>query len=131
MNIDTTNMMAKLHTAVCGRVSSMASVVRRAVVLCTLACSAVVATGPAHAQDRFRKDDLQQQQPREDRGDRGDRNGQRFDQRDQRDDARHQQQERNADSQRRSGRLTPDERRDLRRQINEAGVDLYPNTPRR
>jgi hypothetical protein len=38
---------------------------------------------------------------------------------------------RNADAQRRSGRLTPDERRDLRRQINEAGIDLYPNTPRR
>jgi hypothetical protein len=28
-----------------------------------------------------------------------------------------------------SGRMTPDERRDLRRQINEAGMDLYP--PRR
>jgi hypothetical protein len=28
-------------------------------------------------------------------------------------------------------RLTPDERRELRRQINEAGTDLYPNTPRR
>jgi hypothetical protein len=25
-----------------------------------------------------------------------------------------------------SGRMTPDERRDLRRQINEAGMDLYP-----
>jgi hypothetical protein len=36
-----------------------------------------------------------------------------------------------ADAARRSGRLTPDERRDLRRQINEAGMDLYPNTPRR
>jgi hypothetical protein len=32
---------------------------------------------------------------------------------------------------RRGGRLTPDERRELRRQINEAGVELYPNTPRR
>ena len=31
----------------------------------------------------------------------------------------------------RRGRLTPDERRELRRQINEAGTDLYPNTPRR
>jgi hypothetical protein len=37
----------------------------------------------------------------------------------------------NADAFRRSGRLTPDERRDLRRQINEAGMDLYRNTPRR
>jgi hypothetical protein len=30
-----------------------------------------------------------------------------------------------------SGRMTPDERRDLRRQINEAGADLYPSNPRR
>ncbi len=39
---------------------------------------------------------------------------------------------RNAESNRRgSARLTADERRDLRRQINEAGMDIYPNTPRR
>jgi hypothetical protein len=38
---------------------------------------------------------------------------------------------RNAENARRSGRMTPDERRDLRRQINEAGMDLYPNNPRR
>ena len=37
----------------------------------------------------------------------------------------------NAERNRRSGRMTPDERRDLRRQINEAGADLYPKTPRR
>jgi hypothetical protein len=44
------------------------------------------------------------------------------------------QQEQNAQSaeaMRRSGRLTPDEKRDLRRQINEAGLDIYPNAPRR
>ena len=35
------------------------------------------------------------------------------------------------DQSRRAGRLTPDERAELRRQINEAGVELYPNTPRR
>ncbi len=40
-------------------------------------------------------------------------------------------QARGNDSNRRGGRLTPDERRDLRRQINEAGADLYRNTPRR
>jgi Spy/CpxP family protein refolding chaperone len=33
------------------------------------------------------------------------------------------------ESRRGSGRMTADERRDLRRQINEAGIDLYP--PRR
>ncbi|KAB8045360.1 hypothetical protein [Janthinobacterium aquaticum] len=32
---------------------------------------------------------------------------------------------------RRTGRMTPDERRDLRRQINEAGQDIYSNPPRR
>lgn len=44
------------------------------------------------------------------------------------------QQEQNAHNEsfrRSSGRLTPDERRDLRRQINEAGMDLYPNKARR
>ena len=32
---------------------------------------------------------------------------------------------------RRNSRMTPDERRDLRRQINEAGAELYPNQGRR
>lgn len=35
------------------------------------------------------------------------------------------------DGGRRGGRLTPDERRELRRQVNEAGMDLYPNRERR
>lgn len=35
------------------------------------------------------------------------------------------------DTRSRNGRLTPDERRDLRRQINEAGQDIYANPPRR
>jgi hypothetical protein len=38
---------------------------------------------------------------------------------------------RNSEAVRRGGRMTPDERRDLRRQINEAGMDLYPNSRRR
>ncbi|MES2318157.1 MAG: hypothetical protein V4631_11750 [Pseudomonadota bacterium] len=42
-----------------------------------------------------------------------------------------QEQQNNADASRRSGRLTPDERRDLRRQINEAGAELYPARSRR
>ena len=41
-----------------------------------------------------------------------------------------QQQSQNQES-RRSGRLTPDERRDLRRQINEAGADIYQRQRRR
>lgn len=42
-----------------------------------------------------------------------------------------EQSQQQAESTRRGGRLTPDERRDLRRQINEAGMDLYPRSPRR
>jgi hypothetical protein len=34
-------------------------------------------------------------------------------------------------AERRAGRLTPDERRDLRRQINEVGQDIYANPPHR
>ncbi len=41
------------------------------------------------------------------------------------------QQDAQGESSRRGGRLTPDERRDLRRQINEAGMDIYPNRRRR
>jgi hypothetical protein len=49
-----------------------------------------------------------------------------------RDDMRRQQQEQNtrhAEASRRS--LTAEEKADLRRQINEAGANLYPNAPRR
>lgn len=42
-----------------------------------------------------------------------------------------QEQNANAEAFRRSGRLTPDERRDLRRQINEAGNEIYPDRRRR
>ncbi|HWW69290.1 MAG TPA: hypothetical protein VN089_05080, partial [Duganella sp.] len=42
-----------------------------------------------------------------------------------------QEASRNAELSRRVGRLTPDERRDLRRQINEVGQDIYANPPRR
>jgi hypothetical protein len=38
---------------------------------------------------------------------------------------------RDAEMNRRVGRMTPDERRDLRRQINEVGADIYSNPPRR
>lgn len=58
--------------------------------------------------------------------------------RDQRDarsyDTRNEEQRRaneGVDASRRNGRMTPDERRDLRRQINEVGQDIYANPPRR
>jgi hypothetical protein len=40
-------------------------------------------------------------------------------------------QESGHNAERRAGRLTPDERRDLRRQINEVGQDIYAHPPRR
>jgi hypothetical protein len=61
--------------------------------------------------------------PPQDRGHRDDARG--YD--DQRRTPQFQQDQRDqSHDSRRSGRMTPDERRDLRRQINEAGMDLYP-----
>ena len=42
-----------------------------------------------------------------------------------------QESNRNAEMNRRVGRMTADERRDLRRQINEAGAEVYALPPRR
>lgn len=120
----------------CGALVRLA---RRGAAVFALAC---LAAGAASAQQGQRRDDGQQvprserfQLPRD-----TDAHGEQrtFDPRafDVRDEQRRQmqmQQEqnmRNAEAARRSGRMTPDERRDLRRQINEAGMDLYPNTPR-
>jgi hypothetical protein len=66
-----------------------------------------------------------------------DRQGRQY--RDERDNQRADEQRRRMQDQqqaeqqefRRSGRLTPDERRDLRRQINEAGADIYQRPKRR
>lgn len=111
-----------------------------------LACALVFGAGTAFAQqyggDRYggeRRDDMQQQRqpggrerfslPPQDRGQR-DADMRAYDdtRRAQQQDAPPQQQYAPPprDERRGSGRLTPDERRDLRRQINEAGMDLYP-----
>jgi hypothetical protein len=57
---------------------------------------------------------------------------QRFDPRtfDSREVEDRRRQEQGAHDTHHSSRLTPDERRDLRRQINEAGMDLYSRPPR-
>ena len=57
--------------------------------------------------------------------------GRAFENQDQRRQQQMQEQNARAEALRRNGRMTADERRDLRRQINEAGLDIYPNTPRR
>ncbi|MBC7859499.1 MAG: hypothetical protein H7Z39_12125 [Burkholderiaceae bacterium] len=72
-----------------------------------------------------------QQAQQSQQGRRGDNRGEMMRQPDPRmaDDQRSMAQ--GQDGGRRNGRLTPDERRDLRRQINEAGQDIYAAPPRR
>jgi hypothetical protein len=101
---------------------------RRAV----LACALVLGAGGAFAQQNGdRRDDqggVQQSQSQFSRFRLPPRD------RDQRDEPRgydeprrpQQQDQREQHDSRRGSRMTPDERRDLRRQINEAGMDLYP-----
>jgi hypothetical protein len=103
----------------------------RGVAVFALACAGV---GAAHAQRGPQRED--QAVPHAERFQlpRDADNG--FDQRafelrqEQRRQAQQEQNQRNADNPHRNGRMTADERRDLRRQINEAGMDLYPNPPR-
>lgn len=147
MNIALTHIPAAASARFCGKYAFV-----RAVVLgCAVACAGV----PALAQDRDHERDgqrrspppqQQQAQPSNREQPRGERvapqQQPQYQQREQRQveprafDARAEEQRRQAQqqeqgAQRRPGRLTPDERRELRRQINEAGIDLYPNTPRR
>jgi hypothetical protein len=125
----------------------LARLARHGVALVVLACAGI---GAAQAQYHGRRDDAQLppppsaraervpapqiEQPREQRGYEQMRDQQRDQQRayeEQRRAVQVQQSDANRDSGRRGGRLTPDERRDLRRQINEAGADIYPNAQRR
>jgi len=136
--LDKTNAAAQAQ----GRLARLA---RRGVAVCLLACAGI---GAAQAQYHGRRDDAQMQQPPSARGERQPapqveqpRDPRGYDQQreqqqrayeEQRRQAQQlQQSEGNRDGGRRGGRLTPDERRDLRRQINEAGMDIYPNAQRR
>ncbi len=114
---------------------SFGPLVLGAVLLGAMAGPALAAPGDQRDQYAQRRDDNPnaQQQPRD---------GQRYDNArrepraaegrayDTRDEQRPQAQEQNRDGGRRGGRLTADERRDLRRQINEAGQDIYARPPR-
>lgn len=147
-----TNALEKTNAAVRAK-GRLARVARHGVALVLLACAGI---GAAQAQYHGRHDDAQLQpppfargdrvpapapqieQPREGRGYEPVRDPMRDQMRDQqrayeeqrRQAAQMQQGDPNQGN-RRGGRLTPDERRDLRRQINEAGMDIYPNAQRR
>jgi hypothetical protein len=106
----------------------------RGVRLAALACALALGAGSAWAQDHGDRRDDQGQgtqqfprfrlppQQRDQRGDQRPFDEPRLEPR----RAPQEQREPQHDARRSSGRMTPDERRDLRRQINEAGMDLYP-----
>lgn len=123
--------------AVTGDRRGVQSYVRRLAACCLIG---VAAMSVAQAGPRDRERDSQGPSQRAERVQRqsdqrqGDERQQRqYDE--QRRNQQYQQEQQNAQNNaeafRRSGRLTPDERRDLRRQINEAGADIYPNRRRR
>jgi hypothetical protein len=102
-----------------------------------LLCAALLGAAMAHADDGpQRRDQPQQSAPRDRQDarqqDQG-RQGQERNYEARAEEQRRAMQEasRNAEMSRRVGRMTPDERRDLRRQINEVGQDIYSTPPRR
>jgi hypothetical protein len=109
---------------------------------CIMACLAFTAHAEQYG-ERGRQDDAQRaeryQQPRHERNESLRGEARQFDRQayearmEQRRQMQSQQEQNmhNSESVRRGGRMTPDERRDLRRQINEAGMDIYPNSQRR
>ena len=138
-----TNALTKTNAAALAQGQRFARLARRGLAVCMLAC---VGLGAAHAQSHGRRDDVQLppppqlrperftapapqiEQPREQRMY---EQQQRALEEQQRRQAAQMQHDQSAREGRRGGRLTPDERRDLRRQINEAGIYIYPNAQRR
>lgn len=133
--------LTSIHVPVTPCFNGKRSFVRALVLGCAIAWAGTPAfAAQERDRDRDGRNSQQQQQPNHDvpppRAERGpppQQQQQRVDPRQNdahaNDEARRQAQQQ--DGGRRGGRLTPDERRELRRQINEAGVELYPNTPRR
>lgn len=130
------NAHNKIDAAASAQVSGRYSLVRRVAGGCLLACAFASAAHAGPEEDQRRA--MQQQQRAERQAQ--ERHARQFDTRqfdaraeEQRRQMQMQQEQnsRNAENPRRGGHLTPDERRDLRRQINEAGMDLYPHARRR
>jgi hypothetical protein len=137
-----TNALDKTNAAAWAQ-GRLARVARHGVALVVLACAGI---GAAQAQYHGHRDDAQLpppppvraervpapqiDQPREQRGYEPVREQRAYEEQ-RRQATQMQQGDSNREGGRRGGRLTPDERRDLRRQINEAGMDIYPNAQRR
>jgi hypothetical protein len=125
------NSASTHHTAT--KAGPMARGASRVVLACALVQALILGLGaaaPAHAQQHDRRDDGGYQGERHERfqlppQDRDQRLAEMRAVEEQRRAQQQYQQQQERES-RRSSRLTPDERRDLRRQINEANMDLYP-----
>lgn len=113
----------------------LARLVRLGVMACVLAATGTgaLAQNQNQMQDRSRRDDVSQMRERYQM--QAQAQDARFEQRAQEmreEQRRRYEAEREAmGSERRGGRMTADERRDLRRQIRESGADVYPNAQRR
>ena len=119
----------KIHAA------ASASFCVRSVTASVLLCGGLLGAAVVHAQSgdgQQRRDQPQQQNgPRERQDARQAAEQRNYEARAEEQRRAMQEASRNAEMNRRVGRLTPDERRDLRRQINEVGQDIYANPPRR
>jgi hypothetical protein len=115
MKIELKNSHAASRALFCVRSSVAAVLVATSLLGAGMAGAADDPPGPQ------RRDEVQRSNDSRDRGE----------QRDGRADEQRRAMQERADASRRNGRLTPDERRDLRRQINEAGQDIYSTPPRR
>ncbi len=94
------------------------------------------AAGTAQAQDGQRRDQQQnnqggQRSEQQRANDARQLDPRRYEERAEEQRRAMQEASRNAEMNRRVGRMTPDERRDLRRQINEVSQDLYAVPPKR
>jgi len=104
-----------------------------ALLISSVFSGALLAAAPAHAfgpgdREPPRREERDQRDHRSDSRDR-ERDARAFERAEER--RRTMQESGNADMSRRVDRMTPDERRDLRRQINEAGQEIYVRPQRR
>ena len=120
----------KLHAA------ASATFCVRSLMASVLLCGGLLGAAMAQADDGPQRRDQQQSAPRDRQDGRQQDQGRQGQERNY--EARAEEQRRamqeasrNAEMNRRVGRMTPDERRDLRRQINEVGQDIYSTPPRR
>lgn len=130
---DKSNAARQALAQVSARVSGPGRVSVGALLVASVFSGALLAAAPALAfgpgdREPPRREERDQRDNRDNRGDR-ERDNRSFERAEERRRMLHESG--NADMSRRVDRMTPDERRDLRRQINEAGQEIYVRPQRR